>query len=576
MPEKLSTAIVSFIALIIGAGLLAYLVLLPAIDEPESAATSTKSRTGRLRSTDSFDFRVGSRERQDAFAAMADAFKLAELERLFSKPGAIDGEAVLRFADADAYNRFLEDAARLGLRVLGSDSQHFALRIGFDEAGDLLAAFSGLDPSDYEIGANFLVTLPTIPSPDDPANPGQVLFPFGPNTLNYLGVTNNTTWGEGITIAILDTGIGPHNIFGEDQVTAIDFLGTSGGPLGEVDHGTAVASLVAELAPASSILDYAVMNESGTSDSFTLSLAIYDAIARGADVINISLGSYGSTIALAQAVADAVSAGIAVVAAAGNDGLEGRLTYPAAYPGVISAGAVDALSQHVYYSNTSENLSLSAPGVGITAAAPENGTTSASGTSFSSPLIGAAVTAILSENPGMTSQEAEALLYTYANEAGIPGPDPEYGNGILNLERVMQRNTPGIYDIAIASQTFANPNVPTNNANPFIDIAVQNRGTETLYNVSVQVSSPGIARTFNIPVLAPNEVAVLQAPINAALVQANGSLEVVSTASMTTPNVVDANQRNNRQTTSVNIVGATPSAPVSNASAMPQSSGGIQ
>ena len=132
-----------------------------------------------------------------------------------------------------------------------------------------------------------------------------------------------------------------------------------------------VASLAAEVAPASDILSYDVMNENGLSDSFTLSLAIQDAVARGADVINISLGSYGSSVALALAVANAIASGVAVVAAAGNEGQLGTLTYPAAYEGVISSGAVDALSQHVYYSNASDNLSLTAPGIGIDAAAPD-------------------------------------------------------------------------------------------------------------------------------------------------------------------------------------------------------------
>ena len=68
-----------------------------------------------------------------------------------------------------------------------------------------------------------------------------------------------------------------------------------------------------------------------------------------------------------RAVDYAAERGVVIVAAAGNEGSD-RLAYPAAYGTVVSAGAVDAAGQPLYYSNSSPSLSLAAPGAGVTAA----------------------------------------------------------------------------------------------------------------------------------------------------------------------------------------------------------------
>ena len=65
------------------------------------------------------------------------------------------------------------------------------------------------------------------------------------------------------------------------------------------------------------------------------------AIEDGCQVINLSLGTVYDITAIRETVEDAVSAGIVVVAAVGNDG-DTTLQYPAAYPGVIGVGAVDS------------------------------------------------------------------------------------------------------------------------------------------------------------------------------------------------------------------------------------------
>lgn len=562
MPERFTTLLVVLCFVLIGAGVLFYLAFAPAARDPIAESPGSAASRSRDRASPGTEPDPARRGESRA-EAMEAALELAELDRILGARGAIEGEAILSFKTGDGFRRFLESAGRLGLRVLGGDARNLSLRIGFDSIGDLRSAFTGLDPGEYEVGANHLFVIPSIPLPDSPDNPGQLLVPFGTRALNWLGIAAiNPSWGRGVTVAIMDTGIDLHSTFRDGQVVRIEFL--DGASLaGDLGHGTAVASLVAGndpaasgVAPGASLFSYGVTNASGYSDSFTLATAIYDAIARNVDIINISLGSYGNSAYLERAINDALAAGIAIVAAAGNEGQQGRLTYPAAYDGVISAGAVDALGEHVYYSNTSENLSIAAPGIGVAAAWEGDEFVSFSGTSASAPYVAGALAAIYSENPGIAPADAQKLLYDYANEAGLPGVDDTYGNGILDVGRVMDRNTPGIYDVAVASQTFSDPAVPTNNANPVIDVAIENRGTETLYNVKVHVSSTGIARDFAIPSLAPGAVAVLQAPIDSALVRTDGSLEVVSVATLTGAGIQDANQRDNRQTSVVSISGS--------------------
>jgi thermitase len=111
-------------------------------------------------------------------------------------------------------------------------------------------------------------------------------------------------------------------------------------------------------------------------------------------VINISLGGYGDSAILGQAVAYAFQRGAVVVAAAGNDAY-GQLAIPAAYEGVISVGSVDANNRQAYFSNAGAGLDLAAPGVGVVTAWDTDKAALVNGTSQSSALVSAAAAAYL-------------------------------------------------------------------------------------------------------------------------------------------------------------------------------------
>jgi hypothetical protein len=185
-----------------------------------------------------------------------------------------------------------------------------------------------------------------------------------------------------------------HLTFAEGQITHLDLLNDA---QSFHSHGTSVASLIAGqnpqapgVAPGAQILDIRVANAEGFSVGSSLAQGIITATDRGAQVINISLGGYGDSTILGQAVAYAFQRGVVIVAAAGNDAY-GQLAIPAAYEGVISVGSVDANNRQAYFSNSGAGLDLAAPGVGVVSAWGTDRIALVSGTSQSSALVAGAV-----------------------------------------------------------------------------------------------------------------------------------------------------------------------------------------
>lgn len=124
-----------------------------------------------------------------------------------------------------------------------------------------------------------------------------------------------------------------------------------------------------------------------------LARAIAQAVAEGADVINVSGGqlepSGEGQALLASAVRLCSSSGILIVAAAGNQGCE-CLQVPAALPSVLAVGAMDADGSPLPFSNWGEayrRQGVLAPGQLILGAFPGGGTTLQSGTSYATPLV---------------------------------------------------------------------------------------------------------------------------------------------------------------------------------------------
>jgi hypothetical protein len=365
--------------------------------------------------------------------------------------------------------------------------------------------------------------------------------------LATLGVTtDNSNWGRGVTIAVLDSGALPDATLGGGRLRYLDIgLGYTG-PVDESLHGTAVASLAAGsspdargIAPAAGILSIRVTQADGKSDAFTVTQAIVAAVDAGAQIINISMGGYSTSEAIDRAVAYADSHGTVIVAAAGNDQAS-RLVWPAANPRVISVGATDATGQQVSFSNSGPQLHLAAPGFGIQTAGVNGEHILFSGTSASAPVVAGAIAAVMSETPGLTAAQAVQVLQTHADDNGTPGDDPDYGHGVVDLGWALARNDPARADIAIAGNSY-------DAENSTVSIVIQNRGATATAAMTLATEVGGNAANYAVPALAPGAVTTVNLPVDFARLTREGRL-VLRTDLVLPPGSIDQLPANNHRT----------------------------
>jgi hypothetical protein len=422
----------------------------------------------------------------------------------------VAGEYVVFLADDAAMRRFAAFARDRGWEVLGTLPRGGGIRV---RAGELPVFRAGLarwnEQAEWE--ANYVVRLPPLPENQRTDWPRGVAF--GPDALAWLGVERvRPESGAGVTVAVLDTLLREHPSLDREGLKLLSVLnpepGVAVGSDGVSGHGTAVASLIAGngtgvqgLAPGVRVLGIEVVDATGTGSTFDLAQGILLAIAEGADVISLSLGTRSPSRVLEWAVDEAIAAGVAVVAAVGNDG--DAVQYPAAYADVVAVGAVDALGTVAAYSNRGEPLDLTAPGEGVYAAWGDEGLVRFSGTSAAVPFVTGALASLLAAEPGLSALEAGDILVAQANDAGQPGWDPLFGQGVLSPTRAEQRNQPGIFDIA-ATGHYLETGTPVDGRLALL-VGAQNRGTEALDRAVLTVSVDGRERVFQFIGLGPGD-----------------------------------------------------------------------
>ena len=451
-------------------------------------------------------------------------------------------ERLIRFDNEEDYRKFLASLKGSKFKLLGKIDQLRVARIGFGDAADL----DDLLNEDNQF-TNYIVELPTLPEVGAQAG----ALGFGDQLLSWLGVRgDNSSWGEGITIAILDTGVGAHRSL-PDNIQQIDLV-SDGEATAVNGHGTAVASLIvgqdgvtSGIAPAANLISIRIGNENGESNSFLLAEGIIAAVDAGAQLLNISMGSYGDSVIVRDAVSYALEHNTLIFAASGNEGLDSP-SYPAAYEGVYAVGAVDAKSDYMAFSNLGS--SLDAPGYGINAAWADDQYTLFSGTSASAPIVTAAVAATATELD-ISLLRAYEVVNANLNEAGAPGNDPAYGDGVLNLGRSIDSTTPGIYDAAAASHYY----VPATDTDPTPSLlfTFENRGTETLVNTPVSITLPSGTYSYNIASLQPGAIRTFTTPI-----YFTASTESISVSSSVVlgGDFTDSNRTNNELATQITLI----------------------
>ena len=270
-----------------------------------------------------------------------------------------------------------------------------------------------------------------------------------------------TTKGEGITVAVLDTGVdaGHPDLRGR-VLEGRDLIGFGAreGDRHWARHGTAMAGIIAGrghgpgdgqgvlgVAPEARILPVRVLLEDGDPQrkkareerGGALAEGIRWAADHGADVINLSLGDDSASAhpdpAEDAAVRYALGKGAVVVASAGNGGENGdRASYPAAYPGVIAVTAVDRTGARAPFSTRRWYATVSAPGDDVVITYPDRRYYEGWGTSAAAAFVSGCVALVRAAHPDLSPAQVKELIAETARDTPPGGRSDDLGTGIVD------------------------------------------------------------------------------------------------------------------------------------------------
>lgn len=205
--------------------------------------------------------------------------------------------------------------------------------------------------------------------------------------------------GAGIKVAIVDSGVDfNHPDLGATYAGGYDFQDNDANPMDVDGHGTRVAGAAVGIADNATGIAGMTFSAGyfalrvGTNNVYPVSNIVSGmawAVSNGAQVINLSLGTYGYSATLEAAVDSAYSAGVVVVCAAGNDATTSPF-YPAACARSVAVAATAPTDTLASFSNSGSWVDLSAPGSGIHTTLPGGGFGLVSGTSSSAALVSGA------------------------------------------------------------------------------------------------------------------------------------------------------------------------------------------
>ncbi|GFN37158.1 S8 family peptidase [Tepidimicrobium xylanilyticum] len=275
--------------------------------------------------------------------------------------------------------------------------------------------------------------------------------------------------GKGITVAVIDTGVAPHEDLIKPYSRIIgfkDFINNKDKPYDDNGHGTHVAGIIAGngysskgkyrgIAPESNILAIKALDKQGGGSTSTVIAAISYVIETKekykTKILNLSFGSPANNDynkdPLCKACREAEKAGIIVVAAAGNSGPgERTILSPGVSPNVITVGAADdkrtidpfddevaSFSSRGPTKEGVEKPDIVAPGVNINSLSNDtlNGYKVLSGTSMATPLVSGAVALLLEKHKDLKSTDIKERLLKSCID--LKDSREKQGAGLLNL-----------------------------------------------------------------------------------------------------------------------------------------------
>lgn len=292
--------------------------------------------------------------------------------------------------------------------------------------------------------------------------------------------------GEGVTVAIVDTGLTDLNNKFSNIVQTYNMMDGSTNVADGNGHGTHVAGIIGAnktndtmhgVAYNADLIIVKALDDNGSTSHQNLASAIAWTAQNGADVVNVSVsGNFAfnlegkSELAFTnnfyKTITPVRGTDTVVVVAAGNNGLDCKekisnwstwagdrfvhCGFPAALPIVegfsdledqwIAVGSVNADGTISRFSNragVTKDWYIVAPGTDILSTSADGGYEEMTGTSMAAPIVSGAFALISEKFPHLTGSQVRAIIFQTADDLGEEGVDEEFGHGLLNVGRAM-------------------------------------------------------------------------------------------------------------------------------------------
>lgn len=361
--------------------------------------------------------------------------------------GQIDGfgrhflkeEAIVKLSSDSNEDQLLETIfSKMDSVLVGRIGEEEIFQILPYEGGESAVNRFSKDPPSglLNIGYNFMI--PLINQEPAEANGSPVLqkaiskinndpyrqFQWGLDSI-FANQAWDITEGNGTIYGVIDTGldVNHQDIAANVQPGGIYINNPPVGLVDQVGHGTHVSGTgispvngigTVGLAPLNKVLMTKEGGFVGGNWYFTgagLAQAVNYHVSNGSAVFNMSLGGFGPIgFAFEQALVNADNADVLPVAAAGNSNADAANFYPAAYPTVMSVGAINSANQRAPFSNYGASVDVSAPGVSVLASIPNNNYGAWSGTSMASPHACSLGSLVYTLNPNISDEQAFQLI----------------------------------------------------------------------------------------------------------------------------------------------------------------------
>lgn len=384
---------------------------------------------------------------------------LSKIEQAVAGKDYVENEILVKIDNNDGAQKSKDFATKNNLELINFDNETSIARFKASDNEKLINVIRE-NTTDYTIEPNWIYQTQTVES--NPDSTKQWGYKYMDTGYAYA-----TTKGSGVKVAIIDTGIDTKHPEFSSRISPLSYNSCSKtNDLADIQdkngHGTHVAGIIGAadnnigvigVAPEAEIVAIKAQCPNVTNGKFSDSdlISAIDYVAKQKiNVVNMSLGSEINSNLIDQAIADARSNGVIIVAAAGNN-KSSTLFYPASYDGVISVSAlkydssdpasIGQIKPDLSYTNYGSRIDFSAPGTNIYSTYLNGGYTSMNGTSMASPQIAGIVALILAQNPSYNLDQVKNTIKDNAVDRGEPGKDQYYGWGAVNVGNIFSNNT---------------------------------------------------------------------------------------------------------------------------------------